>query len=92
MNDLIFFPSIFSPNDDGLNDHFKAYGSRSECLDYTLIIFNRWGEKLFEKSTTLFDQPFWNAIFRNQKVMPGVYFFVAKGPDFERSGAITVVY
>jgi gliding motility-associated-like protein len=47
--DTIYFPNAFSPNGDGKNDTFK--GSQNYAITgYRLIIFNRWGQKIF--STT----------------------------------------
>jgi gliding motility-associated-like protein len=45
--DCIFIPNAFTPDGDGLNDTFNAI-SRCPLFDYHLLIFNRWGEKLFE--------------------------------------------
>ena len=41
-------PNAFTPNRDGLNDVFKPvlFGVH----DYTFIVFNRWGQQLFETS------------------------------------------
>lgn len=41
-----FAPSAFTPNGDGVNDEFRVY--IVGVKDFELIIFNRWGEKLFE--------------------------------------------
>jgi len=44
-----FIPEGFSPNGDGINDLFVIRG----ILDYpanTFVIFNRWGNKVFEAS------------------------------------------
>lgn len=43
----IFFPSAFSPNKDGKNDLFKALYSGT-LEHYQLVVFNRWGQKIFE--------------------------------------------
>jgi gliding motility-associated-like protein len=42
-----FIPNAFSPNNDGKNDIFKPclFGN---VLCYTFIIYNRWGQKVFE--------------------------------------------
>ncbi len=40
-----FMPTIFSPNNDGLNDQLCVLGDRIVTLQ--LEIFNRWGEKVF---------------------------------------------
>ena len=47
MCDTLDIPSGFSPNNDGVNDHFivegiEAYG------DNSLFIYNRWGNLIFE--------------------------------------------
>jgi gliding motility-associated-like protein len=39
-------PSAFSPNNDGMNDVFRTMNS--DLTKYRLLIFNRWGEKVFE--------------------------------------------
>jgi gliding motility-associated-like protein len=41
-----FLPNSFSPNNDGINDYFRAYFSYSPEL-YELSIFDRWGERVF---------------------------------------------
>ncbi len=48
-NCQVFAPNIFTPNGDGLNDGFRPL---LECKtiqvsNYSLTIFNRWGEKVF---------------------------------------------
>ena len=43
----IVFPTGFTPNGDGRNDHFKII--RSGRIDsYRLEVFNRWGQKVFD--------------------------------------------
>lgn len=41
------FPNAFTPNMDGLNEVFRPYGNFSGVLDYTLKIYNRWGQEIF---------------------------------------------
>jgi gliding motility-associated-like protein len=45
--ECIFIPNAFTPNGDGLNDTFRAY-SRCPITYYRMLIYNRWGELLFE--------------------------------------------
>ena len=49
-NQLIYYiPNTFTPNDDNFNLTFQpVFTSGYEPLKYTLLIFNRWGELLFE--------------------------------------------
>ena len=42
-------PNAFTPNSDGLNDVFKAV-SICPVKDFRMLIYNRWGEKLFESN------------------------------------------
>jgi len=44
----LYIPNSFTPNDDGLNDLFKAYASNDQLKDYRMTIFDRFGEKVFE--------------------------------------------
>lgn len=47
---ILFIPNAFTPTDDGLNDGFgpKGVGIRQRAGDYRMLIFNRWGEVVFE--------------------------------------------
>ncbi|TXF88903.1 T9SS type B sorting domain-containing protein [Neolewinella aurantiaca] len=42
-------PELITPNGDNVNDEFRLY---SDCPaeDYTLMIFNRWGQPVFEST------------------------------------------
>lgn len=41
----LFVPSAFTPNGDGKNEYFEIQGTGIK--DYSLRIFNRWGEQVF---------------------------------------------
>src|SRR5690606_15048111 len=45
---LIFIPTAFTPNGDGLNEVFSPVLSLNEVSNYAILIMNRWGEKVFE--------------------------------------------
>ena len=66
---VVYAPTAFSPNNDGLNDLFLAYG----CGDMTitsLAVFDRWGEVIFQTQAPPFQ---WNGQYQNQVCAPGVY-------------------
>ena len=46
----IFFPNAFTPDNDGLNDYFGPVGLNLEKFTFTMYIFDRWGEMIYETS------------------------------------------
>ncbi|MGB3525077.1 MAG: gliding motility-associated C-terminal domain-containing protein, partial [Flavobacteriales bacterium] len=44
----IFVPNAFTPDGDGRNDVFQVQGSGLSSNGFHLMIFNRWGEKIFD--------------------------------------------
>ncbi len=47
-------PELITPNGDNVNDVFRLY-TNCEAEDYSLFIFNRWGQRVFESTNP--DQP-----------------------------------
>ena len=66
----IEFPNVFTPNNDGYNDHFKPINT-CDISDYELAIYNRWGAKMFI-TNDITDT--WTGDFNGQKCTPGIYF------------------
>ena len=54
FEDLIFYvPNTFTPDGDQYNQEFKpVFTSGFDPFDYSLYIFNRWGELIFESHNT----------------------------------------
>lgn len=52
IEELIYYvPNTITPNNDGVNDVFKPiFTSGFNPLEYNLLIFNRWGEVVFESN------------------------------------------
>ncbi|MBU3659958.1 MAG: PKD domain-containing protein [Flavobacteriales bacterium] len=44
------FPNVITPNNDGLNDEFNILNYFQTCDDFTITIFNRWGNLVFEQT------------------------------------------
>ena len=66
---ILYAPNSFTPNGDGRNDDFFAYG----CGDLTITsfaIFNRWGEVVFRTSEPPFQ---WNGYYQDEACEQGVY-------------------
>ena len=72
----IYIPTVFSPNGDGQNDLFEVFphpdfkGTLEE-----LLIYDRWGNLVFE--TNVFDRRTvgWDGKFRNEVVSSGSYLY-----------------
>jgi len=77
----MFVPTAFSPNGDGHNDVLKVNGI---CLQtMVFMIFNRWGEKVFETS----DQSVgWDGTFRGVDLNSGVFVYRLEGKTFDGKG------
>jgi len=43
-----YIPDAFTPNDDGINDVFGFYGADIDPNRFSLLVFNRWGDVVFE--------------------------------------------
>ncbi len=90
--DFTFFvPNSFTPNGDGLNDVFKAYGTG--LLDFELIISNRWGEHVF--STKNIDEG-WDGTVNSEPAPPDVYVYLINytdnmGRTKVKAGAVSLI-
>ena len=70
---FIYTPSAFTPNQDGLNDQFGAVGLYEALASYRIIIYNRWGEKVFE-STSPYEK--WDGTYKGQDAPQDVYSYI----------------
>ncbi len=94
----IFYPNVFSPNQDGVNDYFELYSDgKPQSLDL-LQIYDRAGELIHYETDQGFNetQSGWDGKFNGQFVEPGVYVFLIKytlgnGEKRSKSGSITVL-
>lgn len=69
-----FIPNIITPNGDDINDSLKIKDIANDCLDYTLNIFNRWGQLVYEMTPE--SAPFAGKNEGGNELSPGVYYFV----------------
>ena len=74
------FPNAFSPNDDGINDIYRAKRDYKSIVSFRAIILNRWGQKLYEWNNP---EDGWNGKYHGNDVKEGVYYVLveAKGAD-----------
>lgn len=87
----VFVPNIFTPNNDGNNDVLFLYAN--DILEVSMIIFNRWGEKVFVSNS-----PFegWDGTYKGAPARNGVYHYQVSGSylsgePFDFSGNVALV-
>ena len=84
-----FIPNSFTPNDDGMNDTFQPYINAYN--KYTVTIFNRWGEIIFQK-----ENEGWDGTINGTKIQNGIYAYSIivydfKDKPFSYSGIISLI-
>lgn len=89
---VVYIPNAFTPNNDGLNDTWKP--DVVFVKDYTLYIFNRWGQKVFESTD---ETKSWDGTFGSKECLMDTYLFKLKyvgynKPDvIQQAGTVTLV-
>jgi gliding motility-associated-like protein len=68
----IYVPNSFTPDHNGVNEVFKPVMEGFDEDDFTLYIFNRWGDLIFESHDM---QVGWDGTFARQdfQVQDGAY-------------------
>ncbi len=80
----VYPPNIITPNNDGNNDRFVIL-NLEEHPNSRLVIYNRWGNKMYETKNYLND-------WEGKDVSDGVYFYILYLNDgTENHGTITVI-
>lgn len=78
-NPAIYIPNAFSPhNNDGTNDRFVIYAKANTVAKInSLMIFNRWGEMMFEVYNFPPNDPQygWDGYHRSEPMNPGVFVY-----------------
>ena len=88
---FIFLPNAFSPNGDGKNDVLYL---RSNIVDrMSLIIYDRWGEKVFETTNQSVG---WDGTYKGKLLPPDVYGYYLTvicidGQQFMKKGNVTIL-
>ena len=89
-----YAPTAFSPDYDGINDFFHVFGTGIDNDNFKLIIYDRWGEPVFE-SEDIYKG--WDGRAKGDNlVKTGVYTWVCVFKDFKaiehtKAGTVTVI-
>ncbi|MCB0478642.1 MAG: gliding motility-associated C-terminal domain-containing protein [Crocinitomicaceae bacterium] len=68
----VFIPNAFTPDGDDYNNYFYPVMTNASPNDYSFMIFNRWGELIYE-GRNLDDK--WDGRYQGKIVQDGVYVY-----------------
>ena len=86
------FPNAFTPDGDGLNDEFIAIGQPDNLTSFSMKIFNRWGQMIFETKDITRG---WDGTYQGSPSPAGTYVYrieyTINAYDFDVSGTVVLV-
>lgn len=87
----VYFPSAFTPNDDGTNDLFEVKGKY--IAQFNMIIYDRWGAPIFESKDIKIG---WDGKENGSPAPTGYYSFKIFGIDnagqeFSKTGSVLLM-
>ena len=68
-------PNAFSPNKDGNNDEFCLQGWNICITEFSVLIYDRWGNKVYESSDPDFC---WDGVYKGKPLDAAVFVYVIK--------------
>ncbi|MCC6727680.1 MAG: gliding motility-associated C-terminal domain-containing protein [Saprospiraceae bacterium] len=76
----VYFPNVFSPNGDGINDEFMPFTGPAVQTIKTFRVFDRQGNEVFAAQNMPQNQvgAGWNGDFRDKHMQPAVFVWVAE--------------
>lgn len=92
-NEALEVPNAFSPNGDGYNDQFCLKGW-TYCTNYfNIIIYDRWGEKVFESDIADFC---WDGMYKGKLLDTDVFYYyitasLKNDQEMKRKGNISLI-
>lgn len=88
----IFVPDAFTPNNDGLNDIFRAIPVGIRHFEY-FRIYDRWGQLMFSTNTS---ENGWDGNFKGKMQASDTFVWMVRGTDYanriiEKKGTLLLV-
>jgi len=71
----IFIPNAFSPNGDRVNDIFTVFGSPEVAQVKTMLVFDRWGELVYERNSFPPNTICWDGVFNGKMMDVAVFMY-----------------
>ncbi|WP_165358865.1 T9SS type B sorting domain-containing protein [Spirosoma sordidisoli] len=94
----LYLPDAFTPDGDGINDVFKPVGGDCVAEVKTMVVYNRWGEKIHLQTNFSIKDPDagWDGTYLGKPVLSGQYpfridYIRRNGRSSSLSGMVTLV-
>ncbi len=93
LSDDFAVPNAFSPNGDGHNDIFLLQGWKDCISEFSLTIYDRWGERVYESSDP---DKGWDGTFNGKLMEAAVFAYYisatnTKGEPFIKKGNVSLL-
>ncbi len=93
LDKQLYIPNLFTPNGDGSNDMFGIFTDDLSVKQFSLKIFNRWGEKVFETNNHLQG---WDGFYNGETAPAGNYIYdtfitYVDGKTEKRKGSVMLI-
>ena len=82
--ELIYIPNTFTPDGDAFNNIWlPVFTDGFDVYDYNLLVFNRWGETIFESHNHTVG---WDGTYGNKMCLDGIYVWrIMYGSEYDDS-------
>jgi gliding motility-associated-like protein len=82
--ELIYIPNTFTPDGDAFNNIWlPIFTDGFDVYDYNLLVFNRWGETIFESYNHTVG---WDGTYNNKMCLDGIYVWrIMYGSEYDDS-------
>lgn len=76
-----WIPNVITPNGDSKNETLRVMPDEYGCLNYAIIIFNRWGKQVYEMSES--SVPFKGENSNGTTLEDGTYFYILESSQID---------
>jgi gliding motility-associated-like protein len=82
----LFVPTVFSPNNDGINDFFQIRYTGTET--FSLQVHDRWGRQAFSADS---QNSAWDGTTNGANMAEGTYYYVLTIGENRYTGNVTLL-
>jgi gliding motility-associated-like protein len=80
---IIYAPNTFTPDNDEHNQHWGIHIEGIDVSDFNLLIFNRWGEIIWESNDP---SATWDGAYNGSIIPQGTYSWIIRAKDLLNDG------